>query len=250
MDKSTLRALGLTSNEIEIYLVLLETGEATASELARKTGFYRQICYDALDRLLEKGFASFVSREGKKRFQAAPPQKLLEYAEEKKEQVARLLPELEKISQKTAGGLSVEVYQGRQVVKLSSQEIINSLKRHGGISRALYIDEGKYTEEDGPTMARYQKQMEKLGFHEKVITFVGATTFLSSKNITYRALPKEYFNPHSTLICPGLIALIVWGPPRYLIIIRNKEIAAAHRQQFDLLWQIAKPVRKKQRGRA
>ena len=60
MIKEALLGLGLTSNETEIYLVLLNWGELSVNEIGSKSGLHRQVCYDALDRLVEKGFISFL----------------------------------------------------------------------------------------------------------------------------------------------------------------------------------------------
>ena len=66
MIKEALLGLGLTSNETEIYLVLLNWGELSVNEIGSKSGLHRQVCYDALDRLVEKGFISFLINNNKK----------------------------------------------------------------------------------------------------------------------------------------------------------------------------------------
>ena len=60
MIKETLLKLGLTSNEVEIYLTLLNKGEISVNEIGSSSGLHRQVCYDALDRLLEKGVVSAI----------------------------------------------------------------------------------------------------------------------------------------------------------------------------------------------
>jgi sugar-specific transcriptional regulator TrmB len=77
IDKDVLRELGLTNNEVDVYLKLLMSGSVTVNTLAERTGMHRQACYDALDRLLEKGFVSFVIKNNKKNFQALPPEQLI-----------------------------------------------------------------------------------------------------------------------------------------------------------------------------
>ena len=68
MIKEQLLGLGLTSNEVEIYLVLLNAGELSVNEIGTKSGLHRQVCYDALDRLVEKGFISYIMKNSKKFF--------------------------------------------------------------------------------------------------------------------------------------------------------------------------------------
>ena len=56
MIKETLKDLGMTENEVEIYLTLLNASELSVNAIGSKSGLHRQVCYDALDRLLEKGY--------------------------------------------------------------------------------------------------------------------------------------------------------------------------------------------------
>ena len=56
MDKAVLTQIGLTDYEAEVYLALLTNGQMSAYELAEKAGLYRQVTYDSLKRLMEKGF--------------------------------------------------------------------------------------------------------------------------------------------------------------------------------------------------
>ena len=84
MIKETLSNLGMTKNEIEIYLTLLNAGEMSVNEIATRSGLHRQVCYDGLDRLLDKGFVSYVTRRSKKFFKPLYPDKILDYLEERK----------------------------------------------------------------------------------------------------------------------------------------------------------------------
>ena len=54
MDKirTILKDIGFTSNEVEIFLVLLNGGQLTTNQLGCRSGLHRQVCYDALNRLI------------------------------------------------------------------------------------------------------------------------------------------------------------------------------------------------------
>ena len=85
MIKETLASLGLTKNEVEIYLTLLNANELSVNEIGTKSGLHRQVCYDALDRLLEKGFVSYIVKDSKKFYKALNPDKILTYLDNKKD---------------------------------------------------------------------------------------------------------------------------------------------------------------------
>src|SRR3990167_7985859 len=101
MDTTILEDIGLTNAEIKTYLALLELGTATAGPIIEKSGLQSSVVHMTLNKLIDKGFVSFV-REGKRNFyQASNPKNIVEYIEEKKERFERLLPEL-LLKQKTA----------------------------------------------------------------------------------------------------------------------------------------------------
>ncbi|MBI2631761.1 winged helix-turn-helix transcriptional regulator, partial [Candidatus Pacearchaeota archaeon] len=73
MYEEQLKEVGLTDNEIKIYLALLRQSPLNPSQLAEKTGLHRSYIYDTLERLLEKGIINNVIFEGKKNYQAINP---------------------------------------------------------------------------------------------------------------------------------------------------------------------------------
>src|SRR3989344_8170128 len=99
MNKELFKEFGLTNNETEVYFTLLQTGSISVNSIAEKSGLHRQAVYDALDRLLEKGFVNFVIKNNKKHFQAIHPEKIEEYLKEKEEKFKSVLPDLIKLTQ-------------------------------------------------------------------------------------------------------------------------------------------------------
>ena len=66
---SELTKLGLTLNEAKVYFALLELGSTNAGEIIKKTKLHRNIVYDKLDKLIEKGLVSFVTIKNIKQFE-------------------------------------------------------------------------------------------------------------------------------------------------------------------------------------
>ena len=84
MNTEILKEIGLTDNEIKIYIILLKTGSSTAYEIGKKTGIYRVHVYDKLEQLMDKGLVTHVYKGAKKHFNATHPDKIKHYLEEKK----------------------------------------------------------------------------------------------------------------------------------------------------------------------
>jgi sugar-specific transcriptional regulator TrmB len=126
--KETLKSLGMTNNEVEIYLALLNKIESSANDIVSASGLHRQVCYDALDRLLEKGFASYILKKNKTYFKPLDPKKIINHLDERIELVDSVLPQLNAIAKSEKTKTEVEVIKGSSVLKKIDKDIIKELK--------------------------------------------------------------------------------------------------------------------------
>ncbi len=92
MYEQQLKDLGLTDNEVRIYLVLLKHGMMNPYKIADKTGLHRGYVYDALERMQEKGVVSSILKDGKKHYQATAPSSLIELLKLKLEALLKAVP--------------------------------------------------------------------------------------------------------------------------------------------------------------
>ena len=73
--------LGFNKNEAIVYMSLIKFGKADANRLIKDTKFHKNIVYDNLEKLIDKGLITFVIEEGRKVFTVASPRMLPEYFE-------------------------------------------------------------------------------------------------------------------------------------------------------------------------
>ena len=110
---NALSDIGLTRNEARTYLVLLKNNNGlSANELSSKAGMHRQVIYDSVERLLEKGFANFVIETGVKRFFALDPTNVLNYLHAREEHFKQFLPELSQYAAEESSAASINVFRG------------------------------------------------------------------------------------------------------------------------------------------
>src|SRR3989338_11050127 len=79
-----LEDFGLNNKEAQVYLALLPHRDIGSSKIIRATGLHGQFVYDALNRLEELGLAKNVVQNGRKKFSANTPSRILALLEEKK----------------------------------------------------------------------------------------------------------------------------------------------------------------------
>ena len=73
---TTLKTLGLTDQEVNIYLLLLSGEPTSVMALSQKTGFPRTTVYRLCESLADKKFAEWVIKRQGKKIKAINPQNL------------------------------------------------------------------------------------------------------------------------------------------------------------------------------
>jgi sugar-specific transcriptional regulator TrmB len=245
MIREVLKKLGLTNNEVEVYITLLSNGEISVYKLASRSGLHRQVCYDALERLLEKGFVSYIIKDNKKYFKPIEPKKIKNYLDEKKEELNLVLPQLEEIFFEKKEETKVEVVKGKLVLRIIYNDIFKTVKNSKGTMYAMGIDEEKFLEFDKIAIKQYIAKMKRSKLKEKLLSKESSKTFFEGPQSEYRLLPDHLFNPNPTHIYGNKVAIILWGNPMHGIIMENDQVADAYRKYFQILWNIAKKRKKK-----
>jgi sugar-specific transcriptional regulator TrmB len=244
MDKAVLIDLGLTNNEVEVYLSLLRQGNATANEVAKKCGLHRQAVYDALERLLEKDFASFFSRNNVRHFQPLPPSKIVDFLDEKKQNLELLMPELLKIAQEEKETVKVEVFKGKSALRTFFRENIKEVKERKESPLIYGVEEKRFHQTDKIAIEKYLNELRRLNVKEKVLVKDEENYFVEGAQTVYKKLPEKFFSSIPISVCGSRVFMHIWGEPIYLIIIESEKLAESYKKQFNALWKMAKPVRR------
>ncbi len=246
MNVEVLRKIGLTENEIKIYIDLLKSGTSTSYEISKRTNIYRVHVYDKLEQLMNKGLATYVYKGAKKFFQATNPSKIKQYLEDKKrelelqeEDVNSILPELEAMTNLPKEDTIVEVFKGNEGLKYFLKDIVKTNKE----VLITGIDDQKYQETLPIFMKQYFRDLKNKGIKERVISVKRKGVFLFDKELapttTYRFLEATQFNPTNTFVYGNKTVIVTWGTPVTAVMIKNNEIAETYRNYFEHLWKIA-----------
>src|SRR3989338_3484937 len=100
MEKALI-ALGLTETESKVYLALLKRGSSLAGKVTKETGLHRRTVYDTIERLIEKGLASYIVTNNQRYFEAIDPERLMQILKEKESILLSHLPELKGLYKST-----------------------------------------------------------------------------------------------------------------------------------------------------
>ena len=124
---------GLKQKEAEVYLTLLQGGEATADQLAKSSKLNRSTTYVQIKSLSEYGLVSTFKRGKKTFFAAESPNNLARILEQRKQQiiiqeaeVSQLVPELLKIFGSSIDRPVVRVFEGKAGLVSMRNSILDS----------------------------------------------------------------------------------------------------------------------------
>ncbi len=247
--KEELKELGLTDNEVKIYLALLRFGSLSPSEIAEKTGFSRSYVYDALERLLSKGMISLSLRNNKKCFSAVNPRIIEELVVERMERIRKIIPELESLQGFSGDDISVELLKGKYVYKILLRDIVSTLNNNSEVL-IFGIDDDVIMRSDKHYLVhlkQYFLRLRELNIREKVIIKKGNSIIKEAKTTKYRFLPRDVIGNTAFEVYGNKVAIFLWASPNHLILINNKEVANSYRKQFNILWWVAENKRKYER---
>ena len=244
MIKESLERIGLTPGESEVYEALVSLGLSSTGIITRKAGIASSKVYEVLQRLQKKGLVSFVLKNGVRYYDATPPERLIDFLEEKREDISKSQKEIKKIIPiiKQEMGKSEEhnetvVYTGIAGPKIVLKEILEAGKK-GIPNYGFGTDIDPYVKNMPYFLERYIQEAKKYKFETRLIFAKGFKS--PNINAKIKFLAKEYLPPVRTMIYSDKVAIVDFTKPITTIIIHKKEIAESYKKHFGLLWKKAK----------
>jgi HTH-type transcriptional regulator, sugar sensing transcriptional regulator len=232
--EKALEKIGLSQNEIKVYLVLNDHGSTKAGKISKLAKMDRSSAYNALKLLQEKGFVSYVLVGQIKYFQAAGPKRILEYLKEQQEDISSILPQLEERHKRNKIEGQVRLFKGVKGVKSVFLDMIRT-----GKDNFVFGSEGQFSDR----MPEFAYQFGRMKKEKKMKTqmIIGKDRKeLDSQNSLHKYIPNIAESPAVTNIYGDKIAIIIWTDEPEAIIIENSAAAKAYKSYFDFMWKNAK----------
>jgi len=252
MDLKNLKEIGLTEGEISVYSSLLDLGESTKTALAKASKVSPSNIYDITNRLIEKGIISKVEKNGVAHFSAVNPKHLLNFLEERKnkidaekELVNNLLPNLLLKFNKTKEKVNVEVFNGWNGLKTVFDNLLEECRR-GTENFVFGASKGDVEVEKKADIffPKYSDARASKGIITSIIfnkNLRNSERVLEiTKNKNNHAKFLDQTTPAEIMLYKNITCIIILTNEPLVIRISGKEVFDSFKQQFDLLWKIAK----------
>lgn len=239
MDTQILEDIGLTTAEIKVYLSLLELGTSTAGPIIEKSGLQSSVVFITLNKLVEKGFISFIKEGQRKHYQASNPQNILVFIEEKKQKFEKILPELQSKVAKSKEKPEATLFRGKRGIKQLLLDFLETEKTGyyvmGSPKNSLMLGEAWWV--DFHKKRGFKKIKAKIIFNESLKSWSPGKKYpLSELRYT-----RTGFEPLTeTIISDNKIGIIIWTDKPTGILISNKDAYESYLKFFDIAWKVAK----------
>lgn len=240
MGISILKKIGLQEAEINVYLTLLKKGPSLAGSIAKESKLNRTHIYDTLNKLIDKGFVSYVIKNNRKYFQATSPERIKEYIKEIEEDIDKIIPELINLEKFPKEKLNLELYEGKEGIKTILNDILKNAKEYFALGSP-----GKGLEILHYYIEQFHRERLKKKIKIKIIYNDDKHGRKRGREVSKLPLIEvrymEKSHPATTYIYNDKIAIILWVKEKpFAILIDNKEITDSFREYFNLLWKSAK----------
>ena len=239
-ETAILENLGLTRGEIKTYLCVLEFGSSAAGPIIDKTGLQHSVVYRALRSLIEKGLINHVLRGKRRIYQSTEPEHLLEYLEDKKKQLKEILPVL-KARQQHQRKESATIYTGVRGVT----EVYTIMTNSSG-EEYLTFGGGKECEQRmgaswwlNVHAKRIASKMPSRQVFDETVREI-AKDILKNPRTQVKFISEEFASFQETVIVGDKVAISVFTPNPYSLLIEDKYVAESYKKHFELLWKTAK----------
>jgi sugar-specific transcriptional regulator TrmB len=234
--QEALQELGLNKRESLCYTALLELGSSKIGAIVKKTGIPSSKIYEVLDKLISRGFVSYVKIGKIKHYQSSDPKTLLNYLEEKKKKIEEVLPQL-LLKQKFSNKQSVEMFEGQKAVFSLFTDLIKEAQE-GEKYFIFSINEENKNEAanlffKNLAVRRKEKKLD-------VLLLKNIKYYVKEKHTKLQLKYTDFNLPQGITIFRDKVIILSWTDAPLAIKIESRIIAEQMREFFQGLWKIAR----------
>ena len=248
---STLKSVGLTETEAELYLTGLEVGEAAASEYAKATGLNRITAYNTLEEMVRRGNMSVVKRERGKCYAPASPEALNAEVRKHADALSHMIPELKSLRGSEYRKPDVRFFQGWEGVRHVYQDTLTAKTEIVNFANSAVVRSfwPQYDEE-------YVAMRVKRGIHLRGIApddAAGRRVHGQDKKMKREirlVSAKDFDSTNEIHVYDNKVAICSYpsgshsAEDAFGVIIESKEVAETQRQIFEMAWRFSAANRK------
>lgn len=243
MIEKTLKELGFTEGEVKAYLNLLKIGETTTGKIIEKAQISGGKIYQILNKLENKGLVSHIIKEKTKYFSAASPERIIDYLQEKKDnltkkerEIEKELPSLLSLQKENRKKHETTLFKGLKGIETAIKQALNKLDSEQEVL-AMGIRKSK-EEKYNIIWEKWHNERKKKKIKGRFITSEKNIQIERNKYTQVRHL--EGITPSAITIFGNTVLIQTYEEEPSCLLIKNEQIAKSFRTFFKTLWKTAK----------
>ena len=234
MEAEILETLGLSRGEIKVYLALLELGSAQVGQIIEKSGVVSSAVHRSLQKLLERGFVSYIKRGKIKQYQAASPKTVLHFIDEQRKSFLDILPQLETKQKLATEKQEAEIFEGMNGI----MAMLNSIVEEAKPGEDYYFFATNLRERDEEFQKffkRYDVKRKEAGLNIRGLARKSLKPlFIGRKELKMKFV--DFPIPSDITICHNKVAHISWDEKPVGYLIKSKHIYNVYKKFFEEVW--------------
>ncbi|MBI5530704.1 MAG: hypothetical protein HY918_04360 [Candidatus Doudnabacteria bacterium] len=241
----SLTKLGFHEKKASIYIALLELGEASVIDIAKKTQLKRTTVYNILPEMVQDGLVRTAVKKSRRFFFIENPNNLKQDYQDRIHLVDKLLPELRAIHNVLPYKPRITFYEGVGGMKELYQDTLDSL--HGGgiiLSYTGFHDYYQFMPREYMDWYVQERVRRKIRIKMIVPDFPTTREILPQAQSTLREIKvvpgAEWKFSADTEIYANKVALISHTENFMGVILESKEINQMQRMAFEIMWNALK----------
>jgi sugar-specific transcriptional regulator TrmB len=243
MNEEALKQMGLTNNEIKIYLCLLKKGEGSGSQLRQQTGISNSQVYASLDSLARKGVITYKKTAKGKLYGANNPEVFLDIMDEKKRYMEKQIPVLKKLQQLNDADTQTSIYEGYNGFKTALYEQSKKCPVNGTMYILAFSNQAYKNEKLAALLRDANKRSKEKKQKFKMILDNRENRFYEQRKkeglSSLRFMQKGFSSPASINTFGDYVYIGFWSENPFMFVIKNKDVAKSFKNYFEFLWMIA-----------
>lgn len=241
-----LAGIGFSNNQALVYIASLRLGPATIWDIAQASGVKRTTCYVVMNELTSRGYASFTKSRKHTIYSVIRPEDLFHDLLNKEAAMKWAIPELNALASRSPIKPTIRMFEGKDGVEQAYQ---TPLSMPEGSEILIYGNPEVYS--NYPEMVdEYVRNRVKRGIKVRTIIPDIPLGYEVTKNDTEilrqtKVLPKEKYNQKTevNILSDKILYLAHSDKKPFATIIDSPALAKEERDRFELLWNLAKPIR-------
>lgn len=244
-----LKKLGFSDNQATVYLALLALEQTSVGPIVTKTGLHRQIVYNTLASLEDKGLVQESVRNNRKQYQAMSPKHIIENIKKQELYAEEIMPTLMAQTKKEPLKEYIFSYTGHAAVKQVYYDIIETDLKPGEEYYVLGADFAakNMSPQIAAMLVVYHQARKKRGVKVKLLFKATARDVIDPYKSNFepgaiRFLPDIIDNPMQIITYKDKTILFLFEKEPITMVIKNQKVADSYKQYFDAFWNRAKPL--------